>query len=191
MVVGHLGAAPQMASHAHLEVRALVGHGVAGVEAHQAALAVQAVERGLRTAKHVHTQKVVEVVVEGRLAHQRHAIHIDAHGGRTDARAYAANIHRRGVARTVDGHREVGNESRQLAQVAGAQGLHLPPREHRGANGLLAHAVLLLGLAHHNHLIEIAHQGCVGGVRNVCLRRSRGGQGQGQRSHGAMPQGEG
>ena len=92
-VVGRLGVAPQVRAYAQLHVGALISEGVARVNFHQSALGVLAVQRALRTAQHVYTLGLVEVHIVGCLAHQRHAVEVDAHRWVVDARANATNIH--------------------------------------------------------------------------------------------------
>ena len=92
-----------MGANTDTEVSALVVHGVLGEDTHQSTLAIDAVERSLRSTKHVDTVQSVEMRVECRLAHQRHVIHINTHRGTVDARANTSDIHRRRIARPIGG----------------------------------------------------------------------------------------
>ena len=82
-VVAHLGLATKLGGEGEAEVRALIVEGIAGEKSDQAALGVHAIERTLRAVKDIHAFHVVGMEVERALAQNRHAIDIDAHGGRT------------------------------------------------------------------------------------------------------------
>ena len=138
MVVGSLGTAMETGADAQTDVSTLIVHGVLREDTHQSALGIDAIERSLRTSQHVQAIQSVEVGVECRLAHQGDIVDVDTHRGAVDTRADATHIHRRGVARAVGRHHEVGHKLRCIAQVAYAQVCHLAGCQHRGAHGLQA-----------------------------------------------------
>ena len=92
-VVGCFDVAVGLRAEAQAHIGALIGHGVARIEAHHAALGVQSVERSLRSAQDVHAVELVEVGVKLALVHHRQTVDIHAHGRTVDARSDTAYVH--------------------------------------------------------------------------------------------------
>ena len=144
-----------MRANARLDVGALIAERIAGVDSNQSALGVHPVKGALRAAQHVYALHIIEMGVEGALAHHGDAIHIDSHSGRIDSRPDASRIERGGVARAIIGHDEIGRIGRQAAEVVNMETSHLRAGEHRAAERLPAQQKLFLGLCHHIDGIQI------------------------------------
>ena len=82
--MSHLSAAGETITDAKTDVSSLIIQGVFGIDAHQTALSVLAVERSLRTAKHVSSAKLVGVHVEHALADEGNVVDIDSNGRTVD-----------------------------------------------------------------------------------------------------------
>ena len=82
VIVGHLGLAALSEAHTQpqVHVRALIVHGVLGIDTYDAALAIATIEGALRTTQHVNSVELVEMGVEGRLRHQGDMVVIDTYG---------------------------------------------------------------------------------------------------------------
>ena len=146
VIMCHLGIAVHAGAEAEPDVGALILEGVLGIDAHQSALGVHAVEGALGTAQDVDALDAVEMAVEKALVEQGNSIDVHAHGRTVLAGTDATHIHGRRVARAIVGHGERGNILRQFAKVAHAERAEVAGREHIAAEGLLAHTERLFGL---------------------------------------------
>ena len=153
--MAHLDLATKLGGEGEAEVRARIVEGIAGEKSDQAALGVHAIERTLRAVKDIHALHVVGMEIERALAQNRHAIDIDAHGGRIDARSDATDVHCRGDAAAILGHGERGDVGRKLAETLHIDIGKLGGRELRAAQRLATQAVGLLRLLDDDYLVNI------------------------------------
>ena len=123
--------------------------------------------------------------VERALAQNRHAIDIDAHGGRIDARPDATDVHCRGDAAAILGHGERGDVGRKLAETLHIDIGKLGGRELRTAQRLATQAVGLLRLLDDDYLVNIIDLRRIGRDTArllVVLRSCSEGKSQGKQS---------
>ena len=153
MVMGHLNIAIKAIADAQTDVGALIAHRVFGIDTHQSALSILAIERALGTTQDIHTVEHIEMVIKGCFRHQGDIVVIEADGGTVDTRADATHIHRRGEARAIGRHHERRYILRQLTQVADIQLLELFAAKDITTHGLQTQTNLFLRLSHHNHFI--------------------------------------
>ena len=158
-------AASRAGSPARLHFRALVGNGVGGEDAHQAAHGVAAVERALRTAHHIDAVNTLEVEVVGRLVDIGHIVHIEAHGRRVHARTDAADVAGRGDAAAVVGHVEVRRKGGEVLDVLHAAELEMAGAEERGAEWLATQLRRFFRRGHHYGLFNVERLQGVGRQR--------------------------
>ena len=78
-VVCRLGVTPQVRAYAQQHVGALIAEGVARIYFYQSALGVLSIQCALWASQNVDTLGLVKVHVVGGLAHQWHAVEIDAY----------------------------------------------------------------------------------------------------------------
>lgn len=183
--MAHLDLATKLGGEGEAEVRALIVEGIAGEKSDQAALGVHAIERTLRAVKDIHAFHVVGMEVERALAQNRHAIDIDAHGGRIDARPDATDVHCRGDAAAILGHGERGDVGRKLAETLHIDIGKLGGRELRAAQRLATQAVGLLRLLDDDYLVNIIDLRRIGRDTArllVVLRSCSEGKSQGKQS---------
>ena len=103
-----------------LQISSLIFKRIAGIDAHQSALCVLAIESSLRTTQDINTGSLIMMKIEGRLAHHRDAIQIDAYRRTVYSAANATHIHSTGKTTAIVWHYKIRDITRKLAQIAGA-----------------------------------------------------------------------
>ena len=171
--MARLDLAQESGSQRELHVRALILEGTAAVKAHQAALGVHAVKCPLRPVEDIHAVDVIDVEVEGTPAQDGHAVHIDSHSRRVDARTDPAHIDGRGIAASILGHGERRHEGRQLPHVLHVEALQLRTVEGGAAQGLLPETESLLGLIDDDDFVDVIHSGGISFFNGIISMYSR------------------
>ena len=108
-----------------LQISTLILKRIARIDTHQSTLCVLAIESSLRTTQDINTGSLIMMKIEGRLAHHRNAIQIDAYRRTVYSAANATHIHCTGKTTAIVRHYKIRDITRKLSQIAGAQFLYL------------------------------------------------------------------
>ena len=103
-----------------LQISSFIFKRIAGIDTHQSALCVLAIESSLRTTQDINTGSLIMMKIEGRLAHHRDAIQIDTYRRTVYSAANATHIHSTGKTTAIVRHYKIRDITRKLAQIAGA-----------------------------------------------------------------------
>ena len=153
------------------DASALPLHGRQGVDVHEPAHGVAAIEGALWPTQHLHSGYVGDVEVVVLLAHHRHIVDVEAHRGLVDACTQATNINSRGHSTTIFGQEEVGHKIAHATHCDNAVALHLTPVEHCAGRGEIDVSALLDGCD-----IHITQRNSVGNRFSVGSPHWQGGE---------------
>ena len=101
-----------------LQISTLIFKRIAGIDTHQSTLGVLTIESSLRTTQDINTGSLIMMKIEGRLAHHRDAIQIDAYRRTVHPTANATHIHSTGKTTAIVRHYKIRDIVRKLAQIA-------------------------------------------------------------------------
>ena len=103
-----------------LQISSLIFKRIAGIDTHQSALCVLTIQSCLRTTQDINTGSLIMMKIEGRLAHHRDAIQIDAYRRTVHPTANATHIHSTGKTTAIVRHYKIRDITRKLSQITGA-----------------------------------------------------------------------
>ena len=103
-----------------LQISSFIFKRIAGIDAHQSTLRVLTIQSCLRTTQDINTGSLIMMKIEGRLAHHRDAIQIDAYRRTVHPTANATHIHCTGKTAAIVRHYKIRDITRKLSQIAGA-----------------------------------------------------------------------
>ena len=142
---------------AQFHIRTLIVKRIAGIHSDESALCILSIKSALRSTEHIHTTQLVIVEIEGRLAHHRDIIHIDAHRRTVDTTADATHIDGRRQAAAVIRHHKIRDILREFTQIMNTEFMNLKTAERTAAQSLLTEATGFLGLGNDYNLINIKY----------------------------------
>ena len=142
---------------AQFHIRTLIVKRIARIHSDESALCILSIKSALWSTEHIHTTQLVIVEIEGRLAHHRDIIHIDAHRRTVDTTADATHIDGRRQAAAVIRHHKIRDILREFTQIMNTEFMNLKTAERTAAQSLLTEATGFLGLGNDYNLINIKY----------------------------------